>query len=282
MKKPKAPLDDTTPFGQCAPSIAAWAAWKLATSPALTSQQRRAVRRRIASPWPGPFDVTVRDIRFRTYPTENRDDRILLGRRAMPEPAEMALIKPFLEPRAVFVDIGANVGTYSMWAARRLGAEGTVLAFEPHPRTFAKLNFNIAANRLSNVTAKNLAVARKDGTMTLYDDGGGNIGHASLLEQGAGIVRDGRVVAVRPLAAVAREEGLERIDLLKVDVEGFEDQALLPFFEEADGTLWPKAILIETVLANLWEKDCLSVLADKGYVRRAETAENVLLERRSR
>ncbi|MEO9613250.1 MAG: FkbM family methyltransferase [Nitratireductor sp.] len=279
MATPRPPLDTTTPFGQRRPGFAATAAWRLATAGLLSPAARRLVRKRLAGRFDGPFDVEVAGLKLRAYPTENRDDRILLGRGTMPEPAELALIAPRLAPGMVFVDIGANVGTYALFVARTAGPSGRVLAFEPHPRTFAKLAFNVAANDNGAIVARNLAIAETAGTMTLHSDGGGNIGHASLLAEAAGTVRAGHEVAVRPLAAEIADQGLTRIDLLKIDVEGFEDRALLPFFDQAEPSLWPAAILIETVLSQLWRTDCLAVLAHRGYVVAGETAENVLLAR---
>lgn len=279
MATPRPPLDTTTPFGQRRPGFTATAAWRLATASLLSPAARRLVRKRLAGRFAGPFDVEVAGLKLRAYPTENRDDRILLGRGTMPEPAELALIAPRLAPGMVFVDIGANIGTYALFVAGTAGPTGRVLAFEPHPRTFAKLAFNVAANANHTIAARNLAIAETAGTMTLHSDGGGNIGHASLLAEAAGTVRAGHEVAVRPLAAEIADQGLTRIDLLKIDVEGFEDRALLPFFDQAEPSLWPAAILIETVLSKLWRTDCLAVLAHRGYVVAGETAENVLLAR---
>ncbi|MEP0276218.1 MAG: FkbM family methyltransferase, partial [Nitratireductor sp.] len=121
MATPRPPLDTTTPFGQRRPGFAATAAWRLATAGLLSPAARRLVRKRLAGRFDGPFDVEVAGLKLRAYPTENRDDRILLGRGTMPEPAELALIAPRLAPGMVFVDIGANVGTYALFVARTAG-----------------------------------------------------------------------------------------------------------------------------------------------------------------
>ena len=274
-----APLDIATAYGQRVPSRFARLVWALTVSNDIPQLRRKAIRKHFARRCAGPFDVTAGGIAFRAYPAENRDDRMLVGLGELPEPAEHALIAPFLKPGMVFVDIGANVGTYALHVATRAGPDTRVLAFEPHPRTFAKLAYNLDANGVKNVVAKNLAIAAEVGTMDLYSDGGGNIGHASLLREGAGAVRSTQAVPVAPLATILAEEGVDGVDLLKIDVEGFEDRALLPLFEQAPERLWPKAILIETVLSMLWQRDCLAVLADKGYHRAGATAENVLLVR---
>jgi FkbM family methyltransferase len=275
MPLPPTPLDTASAFGSRPPSRFARLVWALTVAGDIPQPRRKAIRKHFAARLAGPYDVTAGGIAFRAYPAENRDDRMLVGRGELPEAAEHALIAPLLAPGMVFVDIGANVGTYALFVARRAGPAARVIAFEPHPRTFAKLAFNQA----DGVVAKNLAIAAEAGTMPLYSDGGGNIGHASLLKEGAGAVRGMETVEVAPLASVLAGLGIERVDLLKIDVEGFEDRALLPLFEQAPEALWPRAILIETVLAGLWQRNCLSELAAHGYRKAGETAENVLLQR---
>ena len=279
MPLPLTPIDAATAFGERAPSRFSRLVWALTVSGDVPQPRRKAIRKHFAKRCAGPFDVTAGGIAFRAYPAENRDDRMLVGRGELPEAEEHALIAPLLKPGMIFVDIGANVGTYALYVATRAGPGARVLAFEPHPRTFAKLAYNLHANGAGNVAAMNLAIAAEPGTMELYSDGGGNIGHASLLREGAGEVRGSHAVKVAPLAAILAEDGIDAVDLLKIDVEGFEDHALLPFFDQAPERLWPKAILIETVLSILWQRDCLAVLADRGYRRAGETAENVLLVR---
>jgi FkbM family methyltransferase len=282
MPLPLTPIDTATAFGVRAPSRFASLVWALTVSGDIPQPRRKAIRKHFARRLAGPFDVRAGGIAFRAYPAENRDDRMLVGRGELPEAEEHALVAPLLKPDMVFVDIGANVGTYALFVATRAGPGARVLAFEPHPRTFAKLAFNLHANGAGNVAARNLAIGAEAGTMELYSDGGGNVGHASLLKEGAGAVRSAQAVPVAPLAGVLVDEGVQTVDLLKIDVEGFEDRALLPLFDQAPERLWPAAILIETVLSTLWQHDCLAVLADKGYRRAGETAENVLLVRAAR
>lgn len=273
----RATLDSTTPFPQRAPGLAARIAWTLATAPLLSREARKTLRKRLASQFPGPFDITVEGVGFRCYPAENYCDRHMLGRAALPEAGERELLRPLLKTGKVFVDIGANIGTYALWFAAQAAPDARIVALEPHPRTFEKLRFNIAANGAGNVLPLRLAVAGESGTLTLHNDGGGNIGGASLIGQNDAGRND--MVEAMPLGAIAADQGLERIDLLKIDVEGFEDRALLPLFSQAPPGLWPRAILIETVLQGSWESDCLAALAAHGYRIEGSTAQNLLLLR---
>lgn len=271
-------MDIASPFASRKPSLAAWVSWKLATASWLPGNLRKSVRKTYGYRAPGPFDVQVDGLNFRVYPAENYCDRIMLGRSALPEPAERVLVRNLVSRGMVFVDIGANVGTYSLDVARRAGPDAIILAFEPHPRTFAKLSFNCAANGAAGIRLFNKGIGPQEGTMELWSDGGGNIGHASLLPEGAGKAVAHETVDVVVLSALLATERINRIDLLKIDIEGFEDRALLPMFERAPKRLWPKAILLETVHRHLWQTDCLERLAELGYGVADETAENVLLK----
>jgi FkbM family methyltransferase len=271
------PLDTESAFGAREPDDAARGAWQAATDRNLPPDVRKANRKRIPAGQRGPFDVTVDGLRFRAYPAENRCDRVIVGRGMLPESEEHELLAPYLGEGAVFVDIGANIGTYALWAAPRVGPAGVVIALEPHPRTFAKLEFNRIANGAENVRCLNIAAGLEAGAATLRFDGGGNVGGASLHADG-GSKSDADVsVSVRPLADILSEQKVDRVDVVKVDVEGYEDRALLPYFDRAPKALWPRAIMIETVLSDHWERDCLTELAEFGYERGAATTENIIL-----
>ena len=71
----------------------------------------------------------------------------------------------------MFVDVGANVGTYAMVLARHVGASGKVIAIEPHPVTHARLAFNRAASRLEQVTLVAAAAGPSDGELLIETDG---------------------------------------------------------------------------------------------------------------
>lgn len=240
---------------------------------------RRLVRKRFARHHPGPFDCVVGGLRMRLYPAENHCDRTIVGRSRLPEAPERALITPLLAPDMVFVDIGANVGVYCLFVARHAGPDARIIALEPHPRTFAKLDYNCIASGFDGIIRINAAAGSDVLQATLYADGGGNIGNASLLAAVGG-GKEAVSVALRPLADILRDQAVDRVDLMKVDVEGFEDQALLPFLQTAPPWLWPRHVLVETVHRSLWGCDVIDTLKSSGYGVVAKTAENLLLRRK--
>jgi len=273
-------LDTETRFSDRLPGLFDRMVWSAATARFLSPGLRKAIRKKLGVARPGPFDMTAEGIRFRIYPTENRCDRVIAGRRRLPEKDEHALLAPFVGKGAVFVDIGANIGTYTLWASRLVGPAGRVVALEPHPRTYAKLRFNVLSNEAVNVVLLNVAAAGEEGTTLLRFDGGGNIGGASLLSGAEGAAEVTVPITTRPLKSILEGAGVARPDIIKIDVEGFEDQALLPYYEMAEPASWPATVMVETVLSERWETDCVSFLRERGYEERAATKENVILQRR--
>ncbi len=216
---------------------------------------------------------------MRAWPSENRCDRIATGQGHLPEAPERALIEPLLSSGMAFVDVGANVGVYSLFVSARTNGSARVLALEPHPRTYAKLTCNCRLNGWKNILAVNLAAGAQQGEALLYSDSGGNIGGSSLVAAAAG-TEVSQTIATKPLPDILHDAGFDGIDLLKADVEGFEDRALIPLFtDKALQPLWPAAILIETVHQALWQHDLLAILQQHGYSVAARTEENLLLTR---
>ena len=268
-------LDLDAPFGTRRLPRMAGAMWRAATWPWPPRVKRRL--RRLARRRPGPFDVTVDGLRFRAYPAENYCDRVLVGQGRLPEPSEHAALCAYLAAGMTFVDIGANVGAYSVFVGHHAPG-AAILAFEPHPRTSAKLRFNLAANGIEAqvIEAAVGPAVEGGGRMDLWSDGGGNIGHTSLLPQATSNAKVKVSVPVVPLAEALAERGIERVDVLKIDVEGFEDRALAPFLEAAPDALLPRAILLEHEHSVLWRSDLASMLAERDYRTAFESGQNRL------
>jgi FkbM family methyltransferase len=136
-----------------------------------------------------------------------------------------ATIERLLDPGDVFVDVGANAGYYTAVGARLVGPEGHVYALEPGRESFAKLERNLALNGLADrVTALEAAAGAEEGRATLYGPETGHDATSSLRH--AGPASRGTDVAVRPLHAIVEPEHRSRLRLVKIDVEGYEDDVL--------------------------------------------------------
>ncbi len=124
---------------------------------------------------------------------------------------------------AVFVDVGAHVGKYTVLAARLLGSRGQVVAIEPDPSNFAALTMNVALNRLDNVRALNVGCWSSDGDKILHRQVG-NLGGHSFVDR-----TDGEAVSVpvRTLDGLLAEAGKRHVDAMKLDVQRAESEVLL-------------------------------------------------------
>lgn len=124
-----------------------------------------------------------------------------------------------LPPGGTFVDIGANCGMATLSAAKAVGPRGQIVAFEPNPRIAEVHSEVVRLNGLQSVaTLHNAAIAEQDGKMDLFIPSS-NHGEASLATQFLG--RSGETVSVAVTSGKELNQ-LGRIDLVKIDVEGFE------------------------------------------------------------
>jgi FkbM family methyltransferase len=131
-----------------------------------------------------------------------------------------------LGPGDTVIDIGANVGLFAILAARIVGPQGKVFAFEPASATFARLERNIKLNNFRNVTAINAAIGAANGEAQLCLSD--RSAYAALRQAIGGSpesspgVAATETVRVRALASVIEEFMLDRVKLLKLDCEGAE------------------------------------------------------------
>jgi FkbM family methyltransferase len=143
------------------------------------------------------------------------------------EPFALSLLNKLLPEGGIFVDVGANVGIYTVLGACCTGRTGTVYAFEPEVENFRLLERNLALNDLGHVRVEQAAVGESDGHAVLQIEAN-SIGTHSLVrsQTGADSLVDQVEVPVVSLDAFFSKIDLGRVDLLKVDVEGFEPKVL--------------------------------------------------------
>ena len=272
------PDNDPTPapFGAFAPNAAQAAIISMAHGSRL---KRGAFR-----PWlsrlvnllrAGPVDVQYQGASFRFYHQASATER---GALFNPDYnlEELDFLRAHTPAGGVFVDVGANVGTYAMVLARHVGARGKVIAIEPHPVTHARLAFNNTASGYTHVRLVAAAAGPADGDLMIETDGD-NLG-ASHIVSGQTSGKAIRVPSLR-LQRILEEAGVSHVDALKIDVEGFEDQVLTGFFAQAPQTLWPRAVVIEHLSRNEWQQDCIVDMHARGYTETGKTRSNTLLVR---
>jgi len=170
------------------------------------------------------------DLRSRPDPVRVETDRFAI----LVSPPDTAIGKAIIETRryephvarvlderlragGAFVDVGCNVGYFSLYAARVVGAEGRVTAFDPNPANCELLTASAALNSMDNIEVVHAAVTDRPGRVGYEDiDGNGRIVDLDRVRGGAGRVEVEAVTLDRALAEHAR------IDLVKIDTEGAE------------------------------------------------------------
>ena len=264
------------PFGALAPNAAQAAIIAFA--------HRSRLKRGAFRPWlsrlvdllrAGPVDVHYQGASFRFYHQASATER---GALFNPDYnlEELNFLRAHTPAGGVFVDIGANVGTYALVLARHVGPSGKVIAIEPHPVTHARLAFNNAASGYAQTKLVAAAAGPADGELMIETDGD-NLG-ASHIVSGDVSNKAIKVPSLR-LQRILAEAAVSHVDALKIDVEGFEDRVLTGFFKEAPQSLWPRAVVIEHLSKNDWLDDCIADMRARGYAETGKTRSNTLLVR---
>jgi len=174
------------------------------------------------------------------------------------EPEIGRLLLRLLGPNSIALDVGANIGCHALTMSTAADHSVKVYAFEPHPRVFARLAANIALNPAVKVEATNCALGAKAGEITLYAPAAAHP-QSILSSVHAGVLRDkvppGSIetfkVSVRTLDSFVRDLNIERLNLIKVDVEGHELQVLQGAAESL--TRFQPRILFELSVEN-WHR----------------------------
>ena len=144
------------------------------------------------------------------------------------EPNELIWMSEELIQGMTMIDVGANMGLYSMTASKLVGETGLVIALEPSTREFQRLVFHVTLNDLKNVRCLQVAASDSSGETRLRIAGEWNAGHNTLgrfFDPAIATVREERVPA-QTVDALVAALGLARVDLIKIDVEGHELKVL--------------------------------------------------------
>jgi FkbM family methyltransferase len=128
-----------------------------------------------------------------------------------------------LRPGDTVVDIGANIGAFTVLAAKSIGPSGRVIAFEPILQTFERLRENVALNAFKNVKCRRAAVDGQEGTLTLRVPS--TSAYASAHIETDWVEDESlQIVPCVTLEQVCQDEGIGKVHLLKVDCEGSEHE----------------------------------------------------------
>jgi FkbM family methyltransferase len=271
------PANDSSPapFGAFTPNAAQQAVISLAHRSRLKRGAFRPILSQLVNLLrAGPADVQYQGASFRFYHQTSATER---GALFNPDynVEELDFLRAHTPAGGVFVDVGANAGTYALPLACHVGPGGRVIAVEPHPVMVARLAFNQAASRIGNVVLVAAAAGDTDGDLMIETDHE-NYGASHVYPDASARSDAIRVPALR-LLRILQDRNVQKIDSLKIDVEGYEDRVLIGFFRDAPPALWPRAIAIEHLSRDDWVDDCLADMFSRGYAEAGRTRSNTLL-----
>ena len=238
------------PFGRFAPTPlqARLLRWTRRMPGSWTGRRLAMLVRRLAmTTLHAPLDDEIWGMRMRLYPFDNICEKRALFTPQFFDPVERAILS-------------------------------ACAAVEPQPAVFERLVFNVAQNDGGTIKALRCALADRNGEITLFVESGSR-GQSSMryIESAEGSAHAIRVPA-RTLLGVLAEEGLERIDAIKIDVEGAEDLVLGEFLERAPEALLPSLLIVGNSRGR-WQKDLVGKMEARGYHMLAQTRLNLVLER---
>lgn len=273
-------MNDTAPFGTYAPTGFVrwaiertrafpdnWAAWRL------VFLLRRLAARALKG---APVDIEALGARMRLHPYNNICEKKVLFTPQFFDPTELGILRSRLKDGFTFVDVGANIGVYSLFVAALAGPSARILAVEPQPDVFDRLTYNIRLNPFGTLKAVDCAVADKPGELTLFLDSR-NKGESSVKIVGSSQVETVRVPA-KTLLELLQDEHFSHVDAVKLDVEGAEDIILEPFFRHAPRSLHPSLLIVEDG-SGQWQIDLPRLLDRAGYRLVLKTRLNFVYER---
>ncbi len=208
--------------------------------------------------------------RARLHPRDNLSEKRVFGAPQFWDAAEReALARAMRESAAPFhfVDAGANAGLYAL-AVRSLGP-ARILAVEPEPEMLRRLRVNLALSGAEDVIVAPVALAAEEGTVRLA------VSERNRGATGIAAGAEGPEAPARPLLALLREQGFERVDALKIDIEGAEEPVLCAFLRDAPPALRPRLVILEALRGA--DTPALALLARAGYQTLDRTRMNAIL-----
>ncbi|MDQ5962828.1 MAG: hypothetical protein QG653_635 [Patescibacteria group bacterium] len=183
------------------------------------------------------------------------------------EKEEELFFAKYLKEGDTVIDCGAHLGTLSMVASKKIGKVGRVVSIEPHPRTFSYLEKNIKENTCHNVLLINKAIGDKEERIAITDF------YASDLNY---LTEDGETT-VQMTTLDVLSSNVSKIDLLKLDVEGHELQALAGgektllktnaiYFESAEGSFKRYNYTLKDIIVHLKRRGFSCFFVRDGFV----------------
>lgn len=174
---------------------------------------------------------------------------------------ERKFLRGVVEKGDYIVDIGANIGAYTLIFADLVGVSGAVTAIEAEKNNAQRLTYNVFLNGIDWVLIHNNGVSDKTESLPLLLNVDGNAGAHSFFRQSDKSDALYQKIDCKPLCYLIENR---KARLFKLDIEGFEWRVLCKYFEDVPESLWPEYIFLEDDPKNR-EDDAVSLCLDHGY-----------------
>jgi len=284
-------FDADSPWGAHAP--AGWqqvvinACQSLPGSPRFFYSLNKGLRGRMKAADPRFFDVEVLDLKLRLLTRGNYCETTALFAPQYYDTEELGWLRSRLQPDSVFLDIGGNVGLYSLVAAS-VDPGVRVITVEPNLELVERMRFNANTNHLTlDVCETALSDYSGTGELTFSSQQSGQnrlntptstpVGENTEALTHSADNAGHHTVPVTTLPELLEQREVSTIDVMKIDIEGHEHKVLAHFFGVAPENLYPRSIIIEHVHDH--EGTIKLLTNDIGYRVEANAARNVLLVR---
>ena len=220
-----------------------------------------------------PIDIIYHGVKFRLYPHNNTIESKMFVSSRLREGKELDVISGFIKNGGTFLDIGSNIGYYSLMAAK-LGAT-KIIGVEPNPIVLDRFKANIKFNKFEKlIKTFQIGIGEKLSTLELRLSQS-DMGSSSIVN--TKLISDNIKIKVIPLEKLLKKEDITKVDVLKIDIEGFEDRALFPYFKNLNKKFYPRLVIMEDSSQTDWEENILEWLLANGYRVLARTRGNVLI-----
>lgn len=217
-----------------------------------------------------PLDITFRGCCYRIGGSSNLIEYGLLTRPSYNH-VEIDFLSDAVKGGGVMLDIGSNVGLYSLPIARAAGPDGRVIAIDANHDMVRHIGFNATASGIDTVSVVHCAVGDSEGRVDLEilkDD----VAIVNVVESATGSID------MRPLLRILADENVARVSAIKIDIEGHEDKALVPFFQGCTPEMLPSRVVIERAGPDGDYPGCTAEFARLGYRLITRTRNNSLYE----
>ena len=218
------------------------------------------------------IDTKLFGAKLRLYTKGNVSEKRALFSPQIFEKDERDFIKSRCKDNSVFIDIGSNIGLYSfsVGSVYKEFKNTKIFSIEPHPSLFQRLKYNDLQNKDIPINPREIALMDKSGEFKL-DTPDENLGQGKISNSGK------HTVIAKNLIDFIKDEKIENISAMKIDVEGNEESVIIPFIENTNKKLLPLIIIIENNKSS-WKTDLIKLLEEKGYLIKKKTRMNYILE----